>query len=164
MENLLDANVLNLRGIGIVIGHEALGDGHAGFERSLLDAAYRHTTEEARIFESADLKKRCCIRVALRSRNLVDNEIHQDAKIAIRIVNFLAAAALAREKFMCVGDFKQLAPISQNQAARILQVDIFSYLRIVDEKGSCSIRIIFTKLSQDMFLIGGMTADVNRFQ
>lgn len=37
---------------------------------------------------------------------------------------------------MCVGDFKQLAPISQNQAARILQVDIFSYLRIVDEKGN----------------------------
>lgn len=34
----------------------------------------------------------------------------------------IAAAALAREKFMCVGDFKQLAPISQNQAARILQV------------------------------------------
>ena len=27
-----------------------------------------------------------------------------------------------------------------------------------------SIRIIFTKLSQDTFLIGGMTADVNRFQ
>lgn len=48
----------------------------------------------------------------------------------------IAAAALAREKFMCVGDFKQLAPISQNQAARILQVDIFSYLRIVDEKGN----------------------------
>lgn len=50
----------------------------------------------------------------------------------------IAAAALAREKFMCVGDFKQLAPISQNQAARILQVDIFSYLRIVDEKEICS--------------------------
>lgn len=48
----------------------------------------------------------------------------------------IAAAALAREKFMCVGDFKQLAPISQNQAARILQVDIFSYLRIVDENGN----------------------------
>ena len=31
-------------------------------------------------------------------------------------------------------------------------------------EGSCSIRIIFTKLSQDTFLIGGMTADVNRFQ
>ena len=31
-------------------------------------------------------------------------------------------------------------------------------------KGSSSIRIIFTKLSQDTILIGGMTANVNRFQ
>lgn len=48
----------------------------------------------------------------------------------------IAAAALAREKFMCVGDFRQLAPISQNPAAHVLQVDIFSYLQIVDGKGN----------------------------
>lgn len=48
----------------------------------------------------------------------------------------IAAAALAREKFMCVGDFRQLAPISQSPDAHVLQVDIFSYLQIVDGKGN----------------------------
>lgn len=48
----------------------------------------------------------------------------------------IAAAALAKEKFMCVGDFRQLAPISQSPDARVLQVDIFSYLQIVDGKGN----------------------------
>lgn len=48
----------------------------------------------------------------------------------------IAAAALAKEKFMCVGDFRQLAPISQCQDAHVLQVDIFSYLQIVDGKGN----------------------------
>ncbi len=47
----------------------------------------------------------------------------------------IAAAALAREKFLCVGDFRQLAPISQNPNANLLQVDIFAYLQIVDGMG-----------------------------
>lgn len=48
----------------------------------------------------------------------------------------IAAAALAKEKFMRVGDFRQLAPISQSPDSRVLQVDIFSYLQIVDGKGN----------------------------
>lgn len=48
----------------------------------------------------------------------------------------IAAAALAKEKFMCVGDFRQLAPISQSPDSRVMQVDIFSYLQIVDGKGN----------------------------
>ncbi len=48
----------------------------------------------------------------------------------------IAAAALAKEKFMCVGDFRQLEPISQSPDSRVLQVDIFSYLQIVDGKGN----------------------------
>lgn len=48
----------------------------------------------------------------------------------------IAAAALAKEKFMCVGDFRQLAPISQSPDSHVLQVDIFSYLQIVDGKGN----------------------------
>ena len=48
----------------------------------------------------------------------------------------IAAAALAKEKFMCVGDFRQLAPISQSPDSRVLQVDIFSYLQIVDGRGN----------------------------
>lgn len=44
----------------------------------------------------------------------------------------IAAAALAREKFLCVGDFRQLAPISQCQNANLLKTDIFSFLKIID--------------------------------
>lgn len=48
----------------------------------------------------------------------------------------IAAAAMAKKKFMCVGDFRQLAPISQSSDSHVLQVDIFSYLQIVDGKGN----------------------------
>jgi KaiC/GvpD/RAD55 family RecA-like ATPase len=49
----------------------------------------------------------------------------------------IVAAALAKEKFMCVGDFKQLPPISQSPIAKkVLQSDVFSYLRIVDGVGN----------------------------
>jgi len=45
----------------------------------------------------------------------------------------IVAAALAKEKFMCVGDFRQLSPIAQNpDAKKVLQIDIFSYLKILD--------------------------------
>ena len=48
------------------------------------------------------------------------------------IAQVIAAAALAREKFLCVGDFRQLALISQCQNANLLKTDIFSFLKIID--------------------------------
>lgn len=49
----------------------------------------------------------------------------------------IVAAALAREMFLCVGDFRQLAPIAQGPHSKdVLQVDIFSYLQIVDNNGN----------------------------
>ena len=49
----------------------------------------------------------------------------------------IAAAALAKEKFLCVGDFRQLAPIAQGQdSKKVLQADAFSYLQIVDGVGN----------------------------
>lgn len=47
----------------------------------------------------------------------------------------IAAATLAKEKFICVGDFRQLAPIAQCKAAQLLKTDIFSYLKIIDNVG-----------------------------
>lgn len=48
----------------------------------------------------------------------------------------IVAATLSREKFMFVGDFRQLSPIAQSSAAKqVLQKDIFSYLRITDNQG-----------------------------
>lgn len=47
----------------------------------------------------------------------------------------IAAATLSREKFICVGDFRQLAPISQCSDAKLLKTDIFAYLNIIDNAG-----------------------------
>lgn len=47
----------------------------------------------------------------------------------------IAAATLSREKFICVGDFRQLAPISQCSDAKLLKTDIFAYLNIIDNVG-----------------------------
>lgn len=47
----------------------------------------------------------------------------------------IAAATLSKEKFICVGDFRQLAPISQCPDAKLLRTDIFSYLKIIDSAG-----------------------------
>ncbi len=40
------------------------------------------------------------------------------------------AATYAKEHFICVGDFMQLPPIAQSEAAKVLCEDIFSYLKI----------------------------------
>lgn len=47
----------------------------------------------------------------------------------------IAAAALSKGKFMFVGDFRQLAPISQCPDANLLKKDIFSFLKIIDGIG-----------------------------
>ena len=38
----------------------------------------------------------------------------------------IAAATLSKGKFLCVGDFRQLAPISQCPEAKLLKTDIFT--------------------------------------
>lgn len=52
------------------------------------------------------------------------------------VPQLLCAATFAKEKFICVGDFRQLAPIVQSeQAKNILQSDIFSFLNINKNSG-----------------------------
>lgn len=46
------------------------------------------------------------------------------------VSQLLCAATYARERFIAVGDFRQLAPIAQSDARRILERDIFNYLKI----------------------------------
>lgn len=52
------------------------------------------------------------------------------------VPQILCAAAFAREHFICVGDFRQLAPIVQSNAKRILEKDIFAFLNTTDEHGN----------------------------
>lgn len=46
------------------------------------------------------------------------------------VPQIIVAASYASQKFVCVGDFRQLAPIAQSDARRILCTDIFTYLGI----------------------------------
>lgn len=46
------------------------------------------------------------------------------------VPQLLSAAAYAREHFIAVGDFRQLSPIAQSEAYKVLNTDIFSYLHI----------------------------------
>lgn len=46
------------------------------------------------------------------------------------VPQLVCAAMYAKEHFIAVGDFRQLAPISQSDAKNILSEDIFSYLKI----------------------------------
>lgn len=53
------------------------------------------------------------------------------------VTQIICAATMARSKFICVGDFKQLPPISQdNVAKKVLNTDIFGYLGIIDTLGN----------------------------
>lgn len=53
------------------------------------------------------------------------------------VTQIICAATMARSKFICVGDFKQLPPISQDSVAKnTLNVDIFGYLGIIDKLGN----------------------------
>ena len=49
------------------------------------------------------------------------------------VPQILCAATYAKEHFIAVGDFRQLAPIAQSESRNILEVDIFSYLKIANE-------------------------------
>ena len=46
------------------------------------------------------------------------------------VPQIICAATYAKEHFIAVGDFRQLAPIAQSEAQKILEVDIFAYLNI----------------------------------
>lgn len=52
------------------------------------------------------------------------------------VTQLICAAMYSRDKFVCVGDFNQLAPIAQSEAANFLKRDIFSYFGIIDDKGN----------------------------
>lgn len=51
------------------------------------------------------------------------------------IAQILCAATFAKERFICVGDFRQLSPIAQSKAKDTLSKDVFSFLGISDGLG-----------------------------
>lgn len=51
------------------------------------------------------------------------------------VPHVFSAARFASQRFVCVGDFRQLAPIAQSDARDILSLDIFKYLNVIDSSG-----------------------------
>lgn len=51
------------------------------------------------------------------------------------VAQILCAATFAKERFICVGDFRQLSPIAQSKAKDSLNKDVFSFLGISDGLG-----------------------------
>ena len=51
------------------------------------------------------------------------------------VAQILCAATFAKERFICVGDFRQLSPISQSKAKDTLNRDVFAFLGISDGLG-----------------------------
>ena len=62
---------------------------------TLLDTADGQAAEERGIFEGGNLEERFGCRVTLRGRDALDNLVHEDAEVSVRIFDFGLADALA---------------------------------------------------------------------
>lgn len=109
-----------------------------GIEKELKKIRNQIRMQETKYVEKADM-------VATTISKAVVDHIFEDRKYDLvmfdevsmaYVTQILCAAQIAKEKFVCVGDFNQLAPIAQSEAAKVLQVDVFSYLGIVDQNGN----------------------------
>lgn len=63
-----------------------------------------------------------------------DIVIFDEASMAY-IGQILASASHAKKRFVCIGDFNQLAPIAQSEVKEMLQTDIFQHLNIISTTG-----------------------------
>lgn len=67
--------------------------------------------------------------------NKTYNVVMFDEASMAYVPHIFSAARFATDHFICVGDFRQLAPIAQSDAKDILEKDIFRYLDIIDDHG-----------------------------
>lgn len=76
----------------------------------------------------------------------------------------VVAASVAREKFMCVGDFRQLAPIAQSESSKgRLQTDMFKYLGIINGDGDVFYHPWLVMLNEQRRMHPDISAFVNRY-
>lgn len=79
------------------------------------------------------------------------------------VTQIFCAAKIAKEKFMCVGDFNQLAPIAQSEVKKLLQIDIFSYLGIVDTNGGLHNHKWLVMLNEQRRMLPAISAFPNKY-
>ena len=108
-----------------------------GIEKKIKSIRNEIRKEEKRYAERAQLIGTTISRATIDSifdMRQFDLVMFDEASMAY-VPQVIAAATLSKEKFICVGDFRQLAPISQCPDAKLLKIDIFSYLKIIDSVG-----------------------------
>ncbi len=99
--------------------------------RSLVAANETYVVKHARLLATTVSKLYANSMFDIRKFDVV---MFDEISMAL-IPQVLCAAMYARNKLVLVGDFRQLAPIVQSEAARpTLSRDLFSYLKIVDSR------------------------------
>ena len=96
--------------------------------RKNLDEEEKNAVDQAK-FVATTVSK------AIADKTIFDGEfdtvIFDEASMAY-IPQVVFSAGLAKKRFICMGDFKQLPPIVQNENAAALNVDIFRYCGITE--------------------------------
>lgn len=77
------------------------------------------------------------------------------------IAQILCAATFAKERFICVGDFRQLSPIAQSKAKNTLTKDVFSFLGISDGLGHIYAHPWLVMLDEQRRMHPGVSAFAN---
>lgn len=77
------------------------------------------------------------------------------------IAQILCAATFAKERFICVGDFRQLSPIAQSKAKHTLSKDVFSFLGISDGLGHIYAHPWLVMLDEQRRMHPGVSAFAN---
>ena len=106
-------------------------------KRRRIEEELRKVRSEVRESEKYYAEKATILATTI-SKVLVDS-IFENAKYDIvmfdevsmaYVPQLVVAASYAKERFVCVGDFRQLAPIAQSESRGTLCTDIFTYLGI----------------------------------
>lgn len=78
------------------------------------------------------------------------------------VPQLICAATFAKEKFVCVGDFRQLSPIVQSKAKETLSKDVFSYLGISDGFGEVYAHPWLVMLNEQRRMHPGISSFANK--
>lgn len=79
------------------------------------------------------------------------------------VPQLIYASSLAKSKFICLGDFRQLAPIAQsNDSSGLLSKDIYSFLNIDDELGGINYHPWLVLLDQQRRMHPSIASFVNK--
>ena len=134
-------------------------------EKELKSLRGKIRSQEAKYVASADMVATTISKATidhLFDEKKYDLVMFDEASMAY-VTQIFCAAKLAKEKFICVGDFNQLAPIAQSEAKKLLQIDIFTYLGIVDTKGELHNHKWLVMLNEQRRMLPAISDFPNKF-